>query len=95
MIQSSSQTLFARDSLCSVCVCALSVLCLPCYVLCASYASSTSIFLSLKFSNKWLLLGMRKTTTVSPGQPVFGMKYENLKESLEPHFQVAGFMIFN
>jgi hypothetical protein len=29
------------------------------------------------------------------GQPVYGMKCENLKERLEPHFQVADFTRFN
>jgi hypothetical protein len=29
------------------------------------------------------------------GQPVFGMKCENFKERLEPHFQVAEFTRFN
>jgi hypothetical protein len=29
------------------------------------------------------------------GQPVYGIKCENLKERLEPHFQVADFMRFN
>ena len=63
MIWLSPNILLATDCLCSVC--AVSVLYLLYYDLGVSYECSTSKFLSLKFSNKWLVLELRKTTKVS------------------------------